>query len=133
MWGFNQTVTIYNKRYDTTTRRTTWPKTVIKRASWQGVQRISTGKHTASSDKYSVRIPLTGFPPGFLKKDEYNALQIPTGHWTVQNGDVVVLGEAPDVVDGITEITSKYMSFTVTAVNVGSMTRPLPHLRLEGK
>lgn len=134
MVGFDQTITIYNKRYDTASKKTQWPKTTIPGVSWAGCQRITTGEGLTSADGYSVRIPLQSFPDGFMKQDEYAALPDPIGRWTAQNGDVVVLGAGPDVVDGITEITKQFTDcFTVTAVHTDNMTRLLPHLRLEGK
>ena len=131
---FNQTITIYNKHYNPATKKTMWPKTVITGASWAGCQRVTTGEGLTSTDGYSVRIPIHAFPDGFLGRDEYAALTDPTGHWTAQNGDVVVLGEGPDVVGGITEITKQFTDyFTVIAVHSDNMTRLLPHIRLEGK
>lgn len=134
MTGFDKTVTIYNKRYDPATKKTSWPKTTIHGVSWAGCQRVATSEGLTSADGYSVRIPLRAFPDGFMKRDEYAALPDPIGHWTAQNGDVVVLGEGPDVVGGITEITKRFTEcFTVTAVHTSNMARMLPHLRLEGK
>lgn len=134
MIGFDRTVTIYNKRYDPAAKNTTWPKTIIHGASWAGCQRVTTGEGLTSTDGYSVRIPLQAFPAGFLPRDEYAALPDPAGHWTAQNGDVVVLGEGPDVVGGITEITKRFTDcFTVTGVHSANLTKLLPHLRLEGK
>lgn len=131
---FNRTITIYNKRYNPGTRQTLWPKTVITGVSWAGCQRVTTGEGLTTTDGYSVRIPLKSFPAGFLLRDEYTALPDHTGHWTAQNGDVVVLGEGPDVMGGITEITKQFTDcFTVTAVHSDNMARLLPHLRLEGK
>ena len=134
MLGFDKTITIYNKRFDPATRTTTWPKTVIGNASWAGHQRVTVGDGLTSNDGYSVRVPLEAMPEGFLGRSEYVATADPTGHWTAQNGDVVVLGIGPDVVDGIAEITRQFTDcFTVTTVNTANMTRLLPHLRLEGK
>ncbi len=134
MLGFDQTVTIYNKWYDPITKKTLWLKTVITGASWAGCQRVTTGEGLTSTDGYSARIPLYAFPDGFLLRGAYTELPDPTGHWTAQNGDVVVLGEGPDVVSGITEITKRFTDcFTVTAVRSDNMARLLPHLRLEGK
>jgi len=93
MIGFDQTITIYNKWYDGETRKTLWPKTVIRGVSWAGCQRITSGEGLTSADGYSVRIPFHAFSGGFMRRDEYAALPDPTGHWTAQNGDVVVLGE----------------------------------------
>lgn len=119
MIGFDKTVTIYNKRYDNEAKITTWPKTIIHGASWAGCQRVTaTADGLKSNDGYSVRIPVQAVPEGFLP----------------QKGDVVVLGEGRDVVEGITEITRGYTDcFTVTAVHTDNMSRLLPHLRLEGR
>lgn len=134
MMGFDKTITIYNKWYDKATKKTLWPRTVIPGVSWAGCQRVTSSEGLTSNDGYSVRIPLDAFPVGFLERDGYTALPTPTDRWTAQNGDVVVLGEGPAVVSGITEITKQFTdSFTVIAVHTDSMTRLLPHLRLEGK
>lgn len=134
MIGFEKTVTVYNKHYDPATKKTTWPRTTIHGASWAGCQRVTTGEGLTSTDGYSVRIPLEAFPAGFLARDEYTALPDPTGHWTAQNGDVVVLGEGPAVLGGIAEVTKRFTDcFTVTAVHSDNMTRRLPHIRLEGR
>jgi hypothetical protein len=133
---FDKTITIYNKRFDITNRKTLWLKTIISGVSWSGGQRVTTGEGLISNDGYSVRIPLSIATDGFLRKDVYQALADPTGHWTAQNGDVVVLGEGPDVPvsGGITDITKQFADcFIVTAVNTANMTRLLAHLRLEGK
>ena len=134
MIGFDQTITIYNKHYNPATKKTLWTKTTIPGVSWAGCQRVVTREGLTSTDGYSVRIPLHAFPDGFMKRDGHTALPDPKGRWTAQNGDVVVLGEGPDVVSGITEITKQFTDcFTVTSVHTDNMTRLLPHLRMEGR
>lgn len=134
MLGFDKTITLYNKRFDPATKKTTWPKVTITGVSWSGHQRVTIGDGLIATDGYSVRVPLEAMPEGFLGRSEYAALLDPTGHWTAQNGDVVVLGEGPDVVGGSTEITKQFTEcFTVIAVHTANMTRLLPHLRLEGR
>ncbi len=134
MLGFDQTITIYNKRYDPATKKTTWPKMVITEVSWAGHRRVTTEEGLISNDGYSVRVPLVSMPAGFTPRSEYSDLQDPTGRWTAQNGDVVLLGEGPDVEGGITEITKRFTDcFVVISVNTANMSRLLPHLRLEGK
>lgn len=134
MVGFDKTITIYNKRYIKETKQTLWPKTIIQGVSWAGCQRIVVGDGATSNDGYSVRIPVRAMPEGYLDKHEYQALADWTGHWTAQNGDVVILGAGPDVENGITEITKQYTAcFVITAAHTDGITRLLPHLRLEGK
>jgi hypothetical protein len=134
MIGFDKTITLYNKRFDSATKQTTWLKTVITGVSWSGQQKVITGDGLSTNDGYSVRIPQGNMPDGFLDRSAYVALADPSGHWTAQNGDVVVLGESEDVINGITEITKRYTEcFTVTAVHTANIHRLLPHLRIEGK
>ena len=128
---FDQTITIYNQTYDKVTKKTTWPKTVIHGASWAGCQRVTTGEGLTSNDGYSVRVRARSMPKGFMLRDDY--VKDPVGHWTAQNGDVVILGEGPDVISS-TEITRQFTNqFTVIAVHTDNLTRMLPHLRIEGK
>lgn len=134
MIGFDKTITIYNKKYDTETKKTLWHKTVINRASWAGCQRVTTGNGLTSNDGYNVRIPKECMPKNYVHCDEYAKMKDVTGYCTAQVGDVVVLGEGIDVSMGITDITKQYTdSFTVIAVHSDNLTRFLPHLRLEGK
>jgi len=135
MIGYNNTITIYNKRYDPDTKKNLWPKTVIRAASWAGCQKVTTADGLTSNDGYSVRVLKDAMPDGFLERDDYVALHDHVGHWTVQNGDVIVLGESSDVDSEITIITKRYTNcFTVTAVHTDNLMRALlPHLRLEGK
>ena len=127
---FDQTITIYNQH--TSGKVTTWKKTVIPNASWAGQQRVTTGDGLTSNDGYSVRIQAKDMPEGFVLRDDY--VEDPTDHWTAQNGDYVVLGEGPEVKNGITEITKQFTDcFKVIAVHTANLNRLLPHLRLEGK
>lgn len=134
MLGFDKTITLYNQRYDAATRKTLWLRIVIDGVSWSGHQRVTIAEGLTATDGYSVRIPLEAMPEGFLGRSEYVALDDPAEYWTAQNGDVVVLGEGPDVVSGITEITRRFTEcFTVTAVHTANLRHLLPHLRLEGR
>lgn len=134
MTGFDKTITIYNKRYDKPTRMTLWLKTVIEGVSWAGCQRVTTGDGLTSNDGYNVRIPKDKMPNGYLLSDKYVALEDPTGYWTAQNGDVVLLGVGPDVTKGASEITQQFTDcFIVIAVHSDNLERFLPHLRLDGK
>jgi hypothetical protein len=118
MYGFDKTITIYTQHYDAGTRKTSWPKTVIEGASWSGYRKVQVVAGLSPNDKYSVRIPKDNVPEGL----------------TVKNGDVVILGTGPDVINGIDEITSQYdPCFTVTAVHPANLDWLLPHLRLEGE
>jgi hypothetical protein len=117
MISFDKTITVYDRRYEPASRKTTWRKTVIHGASWAGAQRVAPGEGLRSNDSYSVRIPASALPAVF----------------EVKNGDVALLGVGPEAGESITEVTRLPDSFTVTAVNTANLSRPLAHMRLEGK
>jgi len=135
MITYDQKITLYNQRYDPSTKKILWPKTVIENASWAGSQNVITNEGLTSNDGYSVRVQKESMPPGFVERSEFVALDDHTGYWTAQNGDVVVLGEGPEVSgESITEITKRFTNcFTVVTVNTANLKRPLlAHLRLKG-
>lgn len=134
MLNANRTITLYSKRYEPESKKTLWIRTVISGASWCGCQRITAGETLTSNDGYSIRVPVENLPKGFLPKQEFLAQEDHNGYWTVQNGDVVLLGVGPEPTGGITEITKRFSDcFTVTAVHTDNLQRRLSHLRLEGK
>lgn len=133
MITFNETITIYShwKRG----REEKWVRTPISGVNWYGKQAVTVGdKGLNSADQYSVRLRKRSLG-AFVLPDEWNGMgNAPKGVWTAQSGDVVVKGFASDeVVNSITEITSKYHDcFVVTAVH-DNRREMLPHLRIEGK
>lgn len=109
----------------------TWPQwkqpTGASDAYSIGEKVSHTGKHWVSDMDANIWEPGdTDVPDAWAQ-----AQQEP---WTARNGDVVVLGEGPEVIGAITEITKRFNDcFTVTAVHSDNMARLLPHLRIEGK
>jgi len=83
---------------------------------------------------FAKESPVASLRVVYLSQDEYQALDDPSGYWTAQTGDVVMLGAGPDVSDSITEVTKQHTeSFVVIAVHTANLQRLLPHLRIEGK
>ena len=112
----NADITIYHETYNKETRLKEWSPTRYAGVNWYGSQAVSvgdTGLNTA--DSYIVRIPT----------DQQIA---------VSNGDIVVKGLVTDSITGPSQLTGKYLCFTVTAVRDNrrgsSMMR---HWRIEGK
>lgn len=132
---FTQTITLYSQWEHE--RQRVWVRTVIPNASWYGHQGANIGESgLVTADQYVVRIRLPQ-TNAYIPPDAWNAFnEAPTGVWTVQNGDVIVKGQADDeVATGITDITRKYVdSFTVTGVYDNRRELPfMQHIRIEGK
>ena len=119
MISFDQTITAYTREPFENGKTEKWTRTVIKDVSWAGYQQVVAETGFKPKDRYSVRIPKRSIPENF----------------SAHNGDVVVLGEGIEMTgNNITEITKKYVDcFVVTSVHTDNLTRPLPHLRLEGE
>lgn len=106
MW-WDKTITIYNKRIDATTQRVSWYKSVVENCFWKyennkiNVGQSYQGKIVLETKDVICRIPATD---RFVDKKEW--LELPDkeiqNHFTLGNGDIIILGEVDDVVDEYT-------------------------------
>lgn len=132
---FDTEITVFTMWQKDKDRR--WVSTHVMDCSWYGKQAATVGTDGLNTaDQYTVRMRPISMPEGYLKPEEYNALPNPTGHWTLQNGDVVVKGDVTaEVVTGITDITKLFTNcFTITSV-ADNRRGPafMQHIRIEGK
>lgn len=100
-------VTIYNRRLTADNEEILIP-TVIRDATWFYGRRSSGGQFSDNEDTYSVRIPFDADTSGktYVEPWEWKNLtdEQASGHWTIQNDDVVVRGEMTEMVSDQTEI-----------------------------
>ena len=94
----NGHITIYNRYIDN--RAEKYQRTVIKNVVWQATKAVS-GRSTGvlASNVATVFIPMAR-GAAYLKPKAWQAAR--SGKWTLQEGDVIVRGEATD------EITTEY-------------------------
>lgn len=90
----NADITIYNSKYDKSTRFDTWERTVIKDVHVYMDHKASVGDNGLnSSEIYKIRIPSeVDNADSYLPPEEYAALSDVSGHWTIQNDDHIVIG-----------------------------------------
>lgn len=119
---WDKTITIYNRLIDPTTQRISWYKTVVTDCFWKcinntyiigGTANSSTGVHLKTKD-IICRIPKNDM---FVTRREWQELSDKTDHFTLGNGDIIVLGEVDDVIDEYTagqrstDLITKYKEF----------------------
>ena len=116
---WDKTITIYNKLVDPTTQRISWYRTVVENCFWKAQNLIfSMGRYGVSTigvltenKTITCRIPKDD---RFVSKREWKELQDRSGHFTLSNGDIIILGEVEDVIDEYTpgqrstDIVTKY-------------------------
>lgn len=118
MW-WDKTITIYNKRIDATTQRVSWYKSVVENCFWKyennkiNVGQAYKGTIVLEAKDVICRIPATD---RFVDKKEWLELadEDIKDHFTLGNGDIIILGEVDDEIDEYTagqrstDLVSKY-------------------------
>lgn len=101
---YGETVTIYNKYFDTVTRKEVYQKKNIPFAIWNDSKAsniLATGGEQ-SADQAFVYIPYDQNKAGFRFPVDWNSLSTKIGLWTLQVGDLVLRGIGPDLSDSYT-------------------------------
>lgn len=96
---WNQTVTIYNKFLDPTTKVVTWHKFVVHNCFWKYTgNKITINESTIETDNTICRIPKND---KYLDKFEWELLSETdkSNHFSLGVGDIIVKGEVDDVVN----------------------------------
>ena len=116
----NSHITIYNK-YTDNTRKEKYQRTVIRDVVWQATKARS-GQSTGllASNVATIFIPFAR-GANYLRSKAWLADK--TGHWTLQEGDVIVRGEATDEITGGYTMTSLRAEYddVVTITSVDAM------------
>lgn len=132
----NADITLYNHYYDKDTRLDKWKKTVIRGVHFYVDHKVSVGDNGVNSaDIYKIRIPVGADIQGeYLSEDDWRACgENVMGRWTLQNDDIVVLGECDMNIDRpaqLKEAGRRYCKVTSWSDNrFGG----LPHWRIGGE
>ena len=135
--NYCSTITIYNriKSTDSEDKKEHWNKTVLQNCFWKtAINTGFSGTQASVNNTYVVRIPRDSrYLPyvGYTKE--------PAGHFTVSQGDIVVLGECNDEITGESGKTvaqllarNKPNAFKVTAFSDNTSFMTAKHYRLGG-
>lgn len=96
---WNQTITVYNKFLDPTTRVATWQKSVVKNCFWKYTgNKITVNESTIETDNTICRIPKND---KYLDRHEWENLpeESRKEHFCLGVGDIIVKGEVDDIID----------------------------------
>lgn len=97
---WNETLTVYNKYIDPTTRQITWYRTVVNNCFWKYVgNEIVVGETTIKTDNTLCRIPKSD---NFIEKHIWCELENKSEKFTLSTGDILVKGEVTDEIDEYT-------------------------------
>jgi len=123
----NGHITIYNRYF--VSRVETYQRTVIKNVVWEATKAVS-GRSTGvlASNVATVFIPMAR-GADYLKPKAWQAAR--SGKWTLQEGDVIVRGEATDNITTEYTITSLRAEYedVVTITSVDAMDQGSPNVQ----
>ncbi len=131
----NADITIYNRKFDKKTGFDLWNRTVIRGVHVYVDHKVSVGDTGLNSaNVFKIRIPdNVGNSDLYLPPEEYAALENPSGHWTIQNDDYIVIGvcdleiERPAELQSIRPLHCKVISWSDNRFG------GLPHWRIGGE
>lgn len=120
---FNKDITIFNKKYDNIKRTDVYKRTVIKGVHAEMTQSSDLkDKAMSASDILYISIPFS--ISGYILPKEYQKLDDIENKWTLQEGDIVVLGAIDKDINNAKELDKKYMiksaeviDYSVTCLN----------------
>lgn len=131
----NADITIYNRKFDKKTSFDLWNRTVIRDVHVYVDHKVSVGDTGLNSaDVYKIRIPdNVGNADLYLPPEEYVALENPSGHWTIQNADHIVLGVCDLKIDRPAELQAIRLRHCKVTSWSDNRFGGLPHWRIGGE
>lgn len=132
----NDTITIFNRRWDASAGYDTYIPTIIKGVSWYQKTADSvdsTGLHAA--DTCTLRIPEDADTSGreYLSPDEYAAATSVTGKFTIKNGDIIVKAAVESAPVTMASLRGAYGEITtVLGVTDNRRAPKAPHWKVMG-
>ena len=105
----NTSVTVYNKYVDPSTRSEKFQRSTIAKALWESVSASVRAKMVnAPADTATIAIPFSECA-NYLQPKAWS--QDKTGHWTLQDGDVIVRGTISDEITDLFTISDLYSKY----------------------
>lgn len=106
----NATITIFNRIPDGAGKKFVYVPHVIPKVWFHTNQKSSAGENgLKSADEYQIRIPYSECED-WITSDVFLKLEYPSKNWTVQNGDLFIVGvwSGGDRVSGMNEIKKEF-------------------------
>lgn len=128
---FPHTVTIYNKHTENKVEK--WQRTVLRGVFWDSSKgAITRNTGVSSVDGLMMIVPMS--IPGYKKPKEWADLEGKAGAWTLQGGDIAILGDISyEVVRSSKEILGYDDVLTITTVDTRGYGGDMAHFEVTGK
>lgn len=131
----NADITVYNHKYNKDTRLDEWKRTFIRGVHFYVDNKVSVGDGGLNSaDVYKIRIPEDAeCEKGYVPEDEYWKIPDITWCWTLQEGDVVVLGLCDIEIEKPSDLKNKHVKYCKITSWSDNRFGNLPHWRIGGE
>lgn len=130
----NADITIYNHKFNKSTRFDEWHKTIIRGVHFYVDNRVSAGeKGLNSADAYKIRIPADAeCDKVYIPEDGYVSAVDVSGNWTIQENDIIVPGMCGLDIEKPSELTEKHIRHCKVESWSDNRFGGLPHWRIGG-
>lgn len=130
----NADITIYNHKYNKSTRFDEWHRTIIRGVRFYVDNKVSAGeKGINSADAYKIRIPEEAeCDKSYIAENEYVSAEDVTVKWTIQESDIVVLGICEMDIMKPSDLTEKSIRYCKIVSWSDNRFGGLPHWRIGG-
>ena len=130
----DDTITLFNVKYDSDSGLDGYNATVITGVSWFCETVSSVDKGLNAANKFTIRIPETADFNGrdYVSPQDYAASEDVSGLFTISNGDIIVHGSVavPNARPAV--LHKQYEAFTVLGVTDNRRARNAPHWKVVG-
>lgn len=114
----NAVLTIFNQFPDRENKKMIFVPRKLDSVWFHTDQKSSVGTDGLSSaDEYKIRVPYS-LCGSWMPPEEFRELSEPGDHWTVQNGDLFIVGEwTGDNISGIAELKKSFFGVVGTVLS----------------
>lgn len=130
----NETITVFNRRWNDDLGDDVYYPTTITGASWYATQAqtVDPKGGLVMANKVVIRIP-KGAAPGYLDPIAYKAAESPAGAWTLDGGTIIIKGEATGTSWTPTALKAAFVDcMTVLGVTDNRRAPNAPHFKVVG-
>lgn len=131
----NTNITIYNRKYNVTTRLYEYKSTQISNVSWWYDDKSSLqADGMKNADTYRVRIPIASKPSKtYVESVAYKSTTDVSSKWTLEKDDLVVQGFVSDTITSIADLKAKYQNVFKVVSFADDRRGGLQHWRIGGQ
>lgn len=128
----NASITIFNKLANTEKKCFEYRRHYISEVHWHTDQKVEVSdKGVKSADIYEIRIPKESLT-GYVAPDEYVKHPPSANQWTVENGDLFILGECALANPTLGELERMHQPFGIVKSWSDNRRGRMPHIRIGG-